>query len=78
MIPFPFVFLPLNVSPLPLKLSQESPPLLTVVTPVLVPAKPPLKDDPGREDPGDEEFKSILSFDAMVAGGAAFGRSGST
>ena len=43
--------------------------------PVWVPAKPPLNEEPGREDPGECEFKSIFNFLAIVTGGAAFGRS---
>jgi hypothetical protein len=75
-MPFPFVLLPDRVSPFPLKLSQWSPPLLTVVCPVLVPANAPAIEDEGLDEPGEPEFKSILSFDAMVAEGVGFGRSG--
>ena len=77
-MPLPFVFRPPSVSPFPLKLSQLSPPLLTVVPLEFVPANCPANDDDGREDPGEDESTLMLSFDAMVGGGAFFGLSGST
>ena len=78
LMPLPLVFLPPSVSPFPLKLSHWSPPLLSAVELLLVPANPPLNDEPGLEDPGECEFRSIFSFDAIVVGGAALGLSGST
>jgi len=76
LMPLPFVFLPDKVSPLPLKLSQWSPPLLTVGAPPVT--NPPARDDDGREEPGDDEFKSMFNLEAIVDGGRALGRSGST
>lgn len=76
-MPFPFVFRPLRVSPLPLKASHFSPPFDILVSPDDVAAKAPDKDDPGLDETGVDSFKSIFSFEAIVDGGAAFGRSGS-
>ena len=69
LIPRPFVFLPVSVSPFTLKLSQASPPLLTFISPpVYVPANAPLSAEPGLELPGILPFRSIFNFSAIIKG----------
>lgn len=73
-IPRPFVFRPLRVSPRPLNDSQSVPPFETIARSAVnqwetVGYEPPgifANDEAGRELPGVVSFKSILSLLAMV------------
>lgn len=80
LLPFPFVFLPLRVCPLPLNDSNSGTAEgVTVLAPGAAPPRAPLLNaEPGREDPGVDELRSILSLDAIVSGGAGSGLLGST
>lgn len=79
LLPLPLVFRPLSVCPLPLKDSNsEAPEEWTTAVFGAVPRAPLLSDEPGRDVTVVAELRSILSFDAIVSGGAGSGRFGST